>query len=127
MPNFSINWSARCLRCCDVSGCTSIDGSGKLHAPGDWAAQFDLCHEAIAAALAQAGASLDDVVRRRSFTVSSATQIRPYGEGPAWFANSRPVSMGCRIAALSQPELVVEVDAWAVKGAHKNIEWLNIN
>ena len=107
-----------------VSGCTSIDGSGKLHAPGDWAAQFDLCHEAIAAALAQAGASLDDVVRRRSFTVSSATQNRPYGEGPAWFANSRPVSMGCRIAALSQPELVVEVDAWAVKGAHKNIEWL---
>ncbi len=107
-----------------VSGCTSIDGSGELHAPGDWAAQYDLCHEAIAAALAKAGASLDDVVRRRSFTVDTATQNRSYGEGPAWFANSRPVSMGCRISELSQPELVVEIDAWAVKGAHKDIEWL---
>jgi enamine deaminase RidA (YjgF/YER057c/UK114 family) len=74
--------------------------------------------------LAQAGASLDDVVRRRSFTVAGAEQNRPYGEGPAWFADSRPVSMGCRISGLRLPEMLVEVDAWAIKGAHKNIEWL---
>ena len=107
-----------------VSGCTSMDSNGIVQAPGDWAAQYDLCHEAVASALAQAGASLDDVVRRRTFTIAAAEQNRPYGQGPAWFADSRPVSMGCRIAGLALPEMLVEVDAWAVKGAHKDIKWL---
>lgn len=107
-----------------VSGCTSMDAGGTVRAPGDWAAQYDLCHEAVAAALAEAGAVLDDVVRRRSFTVAAAEQNRPYGEGTPWFATSRPVSMGCRITALAQPEMLVEIDAVAVKGAHRDIEWL---
>ena len=107
-----------------VSGCTSLDGNGNVQAPGDWAAQFDICHEAVAAALTQAGATLDDVVRRRSFTVAGAEQNRPYGEGPAWFADSRPVSMGCRISGLRLSEMLVEIDAWAIKGAHKDIKWL---
>ncbi len=107
-----------------VSGCTSLDGAGKVRAPGDWAAQFDLCHEAVRAALAAAGATLDDVIRRRIFSVAAAEQNRPYGEGPAWFADSRPVSMGCRVAALAEPEMLVEIDAVAIKGAHAEIEWL---
>ncbi|MBT3533387.1 MAG: RidA family protein, partial [Rhodospirillaceae bacterium] len=107
-----------------VSGCTSMDENGVVQAPGDWAGQYDICHEKITAALAQAGASLDDVVRRRSFTVAGAEQNRPHGEGPAWFKDSRPVSMGCRISGLALPEMLVEIDAWAVKGAHKDIEWL---
>jgi enamine deaminase RidA (YjgF/YER057c/UK114 family) len=107
-----------------VSGCTAMDIAGVVQAPGDWAAQYDLCHQAVAAALTQAGLSLDDVVRRRAFTIASAEQNRPHGEGPAWFADSRPVSMGCRIASLALPEMLVEVDAWAVKGAHRDIEWL---
>ncbi len=107
-----------------VSGCTSIDPEGVVHAAGDWAAQYDLCHETIQWALEQAGATLDDIVRRRSFTIAAAEQNRPHGEGPAWFADSRPVSMGCRIAALAQPEMLVEVDAVAIKGAHADIEWL---
>ena len=107
-----------------VSGCTSVDPGGTVRAPGDWAAQFDICHEGIEEALAMAGACLDDVVRRRSFTVSSAEQNRPYGEGPAWFKDSRPVSMGCRIDSLADPAMLVEVDAVAVKGASEEIEWL---
>ena len=107
-----------------VSGCTSIDAHGVVQAPGDWAAQYDLCHEAITAALAEAGAVLDDVVRRRTFTVDGAERNRSYGEGPAWFAASRPVSLGCRIAALADPAMLVEVDAVAIKGAHADIEWL---
>ena len=49
---------------------------------------------------------------------------RPYGEGPAWFANSCPVSLGCRIPGLALPELLVEVETVALKGAHANIEWI---
>ncbi len=107
-----------------VSGCTSMDAAGIVAAPGDWAAQYDLCHEAISSALAKAGATLDDVVRRRTFTVAAAEQNRAYGQGPAWFAQSRPVSMGCRIAGLAEPDMLVEVDAMAIKGAHADIEWL---
>ena len=107
-----------------VSGCTSIDGDGIVQAPGDWAAQYDLCHAAISSALGKAGATLDDVIRRRTFTIAAAEQNRPYGQGPAWFANSRPVSMGCRIAGLADPAMLVEVDAVAIKGAHADIEWL---
>ncbi len=106
-----------------VSGCTSMDGDGVVAAPGDWAAQYDICHEKVAAALAQAGARLDDVVRRRTFTITEAEQNRPHGEGPGWFKDSRPVSMGCRIAGLALPGMVIEMDAWAVKGAHRDIEW----
>jgi enamine deaminase RidA (YjgF/YER057c/UK114 family) len=107
-----------------VSGCTSVAPTGEVQAVGDWAAQLDLAHEAIRWALEQAGATLDDVVRRRTFTVDSAQMNRPYGEGPSWFANSCPASLGCRIAGLARPELLVEVEVAAVKGAHADIEWI---
>jgi enamine deaminase RidA (YjgF/YER057c/UK114 family) len=107
-----------------VSGCTALSLSGKVEAEGDWAAQSDLSHQAIERALAQAGATLDDVVRRRSFTVDGAEVNRPYGQGPAWFAKSCPSSLGCRIAGLARPELLVEVEVAAVKGARAGIEWI---
>jgi enamine deaminase RidA (YjgF/YER057c/UK114 family) len=107
-----------------VSGCTSLNPVGEVQAVGDWAAQTDLAHATIQWALEQAGATLDDTVRRRIFTVDSAQVNRPHGAGPAWFANSCPASLGCRIAGLAQPELLVEVEVAAVKGARANIEWL---
>ena len=109
-----------------VSGCTSIDADRNVRAVGDWAAQYDLAHEGIRDALEQAGATLDDVVRRRTFTIDRAEQNRPYGEGPAWFEDSRPVSLGCRISGLADPEMLVEVDAMAIIGAHEDIEWLSL-
>ena len=110
-----------------VSGCTSMDSSGQVQAVGDWAAQYDLCLGYIQEALEQAGAVLDDVVRRRTFTVAGTTRNRPYGEGPAWFADSRPSSLGCTIDRLAHPDMAVEVDAWAVRGAHADIEWLSVD
>jgi enamine deaminase RidA (YjgF/YER057c/UK114 family) len=107
-----------------VSGCTSMNAAGEPQAAGDWAAQTDLSIETARWALAQAGASLDDVVRRRTFTVEGAKANRPHGEGPAWFAKSCPASLGCRIAGLARPELLVEVEVAAVKGAHAGIEWV---
>ena len=107
-----------------VSGCTSMNAAGQPQAPGDWAAQSDLSVETIRWALEQAGATLDDVVRRRIFTVEGASVNRPHGEGPAWFAKSWPASLGCRIAGLARPDLLVEVEVAAVKGAHAGIEWV---
>jgi len=107
-----------------LSGCTSVSSAGEVQAAGDWARQYDLAMDTIGWALGQAGASLDDVVRRRTFTVQGAQQNRPYGQGPTPFAKSHPTSLGCRISGLARPELVVEVEVTAVKGAGAGIQWI---
>jgi enamine deaminase RidA (YjgF/YER057c/UK114 family) len=107
-----------------LSGCTSVSATGEVQAPGDWARQYDLAMDTIGWALEQAGSSLDDVVRRRTFTVQGAEQNRAYGQGPAPFAKSHPTSLGCRISGLARPELVVEIEVAAVKGAGSGISWI---
>ena len=107
-----------------VSGCTSMAPNGDVRAAGDWAAQLDLAHDTIRWSLAEVGATMEDVVRRRTFTVDGALVNRPHGAGPAWFAQSRPASLGCRVAGLARPELLVEVEVAAVKGAAAGIEWI---
>jgi enamine deaminase RidA (YjgF/YER057c/UK114 family) len=101
-----------------------LNAAGEVEAVGDWAVQYDLSHRAIQSALERFGASLDDVICRRIFTVDGAEQNRPYGAGPAWFANSCPVAMGCRVSGLAHPDLLVEVEAVAMKGASADIEWM---
>jgi enamine deaminase RidA (YjgF/YER057c/UK114 family) len=105
-----------------MSGCTDLDAAGELQAPGDWAAQYDHALDTARWSLEQVGASLDDVVRRQTFTVERAEVNRPHGQGPAYFERSRPASMGCRISGLARPELLVEVEVFAVKGAGRDIE-----
>ena len=107
-----------------VSGCTSISAAGEMQAAGDWARQYDLALDTITWSLGQAGVGLEDVVRRRTFTVEGARQNRAHGEGPTPFAKSHPTSLGCRISGLARPELVVEVEVTAVKGAGANIQWI---
>ena len=107
-----------------VSGCTSVSATGEVQAPGDWARQYDLAVDTSRWALEQAGASMDDVVRRRTFTVEDAKQNRAYGDGPTPFAKSHPASLGCRISGLARPELAVEVEVTAVKGAGAEIQWI---
>ena len=105
-----------------LSGCTDLDAAGQVQAPNDWAAQYDHSLETVRWSLDQVGASLDDVVRRQTFSVDRAQVNRPPGQGPAYFAGSRPASMGCRIMGLARPELLVEVEVMAVKGAGTGIE-----
>jgi enamine deaminase RidA (YjgF/YER057c/UK114 family) len=105
-----------------MSGCTDLDAAGQVQAPNDWAAQYDHALETVRWSLDQVGASLDDVVRRQTFTVDRTQVNRPPGQGPAYFARSRPASMGCRIMGLGRPELLVEVEVMAVKGAGTGIE-----
>ena len=64
------------------------------------------------------------MIRRRIFNVEGATINREYGPGPAWFESSCPASLGCRISGLARPELAIEVEVAALKGAHAGIEWI---
>jgi enamine deaminase RidA (YjgF/YER057c/UK114 family) len=105
-----------------MSGCTDLDAAGQLQAPDDWAAQYDHALDTVRWSLDRVGASLDDVVRRQVFTVDGARVNRRHGQGPAYFANSRPASMSCRIAGLARPELLVEVEVLAVRGAGQGVD-----
>jgi enamine deaminase RidA (YjgF/YER057c/UK114 family) len=105
-----------------LSGCTSLSSRGEVQAAGDWAAQVDHAHDVIGWTLGQAGATFDDVVRRRTFTVDRAEVNRPAGQGPAWYERSRPASLGCRVTGLASRDLLVEVEVAAVRGAGAGIE-----
>ena len=107
-----------------VSGCTSVNPKNEVLAIGDWAAQVDVAHGFIEWALAQAGATVGDVVRRRTFTTETAQVNRDHAQAPPLFAKSCPVSLGCRVTGLARPEGLVEVEVAAIKGASQNIEWI---
>ena len=100
-----------------VAGTTATDGNGGIVGIGDPYAQAKQAIANIAAALAQAGSGLEDVVRTRIFVVDIAHWEaigRAHGEA---FAAIRPAATMVEVAKLISPELLVEIEADAVIGA----------
>lgn len=82
----------------------------------DPAAQARRCFEIVADALAQAGATLDDVVRTRVYLVDAGdfeAVSRVHGE---LFRDIRPANTTLVVAALLNPAWKVEVEVEAVVG-----------
>lgn len=99
-----------------VAGTTAIDEDGVVRGIGDAAAQTAFALERIEAALAQAGASLEQVVRTRMYVtdVSRAEEIgRVHGER---FGEHPPASTMVGVAALLDPRMLVEIEAVAYVG-----------
>ena len=99
-----------------VAGTTAVDESGAVVGSGDPYAQARFVYEKIAKALAEAGASLRDVVRVRTFVtdISWWTEVaRAQGEV---FADIRPAATLVQVSALVDPELLVEIEVEAVVG-----------
>ena len=106
-----------------LSNIEPLDNELKVAAANDWAAQRDYCIEQLQATLTAVDASLDDVINRRYFTHEHAEQNRGYGDGPAWFESTRPAALGCRIADHLQDGIALTLEAHAVRGAGRDIEW----
>jgi enamine deaminase RidA (YjgF/YER057c/UK114 family) len=110
---------SRAIRCGDfvlVAGTTAVDEDGVVLAPGDAAGQVHAVLDAIEAALALAGASLEQVVRTRMFVtdISRRDEIgRAHGER---FGGAPPVATMVQVAALIDPRLLVEIEAVAYVG-----------
>ncbi len=94
-----------------VSGTAPIGPDGKVVGVGDPYAQARRCIEIIAAALEEAGAGLEHVVRTRMFVtdISQWEAIgRAHGEA---FADIRPATSMVEVSALIDPDMLVEIEA----------------
>jgi enamine deaminase RidA (YjgF/YER057c/UK114 family) len=96
-----------------VSGTTASDENGMVQHPGDPAAQTRYILNKIARALAQAGASLEDVVRTRIYVREIAdwqAVARAHGDV---FGAIRPANTLVRAEPI-EPEMLVEIEAAAI-------------
>jgi enamine deaminase RidA (YjgF/YER057c/UK114 family) len=97
-----------------VTGCTSIVDGAVVH-PGDAYGQTAQAIRNIEAALAALGCTLADVVRTRIF-VTDIGRWQEYGRahGEA-FGATMPATSMVEVAALIDPEMLVEIEAVAYR------------
>ena len=97
-----------------VAGTTAVDGQGQVVGLNDPYAQTVQILRTIVAALAAAGARLEDVVRTRIYVTNIADweQIgRAHGE---FFGAIRPAATMVEVSRLISPDLLVEIEADAL-------------
>lgn len=97
-----------------VSGTVAANEDGTPFAPGDAYGQARRCLEIIEAALAEAGASLRDVVRTRMY-VTDISRWQEFGQAHGeFFGEVRPATTMVQVAALIDPSNLIEIEADAI-------------
>ena len=97
-----------------VSGTAPVGPDGQVVGVGDPCAQANRCIEIIADALAEAGASLEHVVRTRMF-VTDITQWEAIAEAHRdAFGNVSPATSMVEVSRLIDPDMLVEIEADAL-------------
>ena len=97
-----------------IAGTAPIAPGGGTAAPGDVYGQTRRCIEIIAAAIAEAGGSLEQVVRTRVMLVDIGQwreAARAHGEV---FAHIRPVCTFVEVSRFIDPDWLVELEADAI-------------
>ncbi|MFD9223301.1 RidA family protein [Streptomyces sp. NPDC060064] len=100
-----------------ISGQCAFDQDGKVVGEGDPAAQARQVFENLRRCLAAAGASFDDVVKLTYFVtdVAHLPAVRA-ARDEVIDAGRLPASSAVQVAALFRPELLVEIEAFAITG-----------
>jgi enamine deaminase RidA (YjgF/YER057c/UK114 family) len=103
-----------------LAGQVARDADGRPVGGGDLAAQVEQCYLNVATALAEVGGSFDDVAKLSVYVVDwSPEKMSLLGEGVGRAAEKlgidpvKPITL-LGVAALGEPDLLVEVEATAV-------------
>ncbi len=104
-------------RVVSVAGQVAMDVQGNLVGKGDFAAQALQAYQNVAAALAAAGATFDDVTKMTVFIVGfdEATHFAPLVEARSQvITGDKPANTLIGVQALFRPDFLIEVEAMAV-------------
>lgn len=101
---------------CWVAGTTDAGPDGRSLHPDDIGAQTRAVLLIIEAALADAGLTLDDVVRTRMFVTDISRSAEVSAVHAAVFASIRPAATMVEVRALMDPSLLIEIEAVARRG-----------
>ncbi len=96
-----------------VSGQLARDPKGDVVGPGDMRAQLRQVGENIKAALAAAGATLDDIVKTNTY-VTDIEEFFKHVDVRMEYFGALPTSTTVEVRRLAHPDLVVEVEVIAV-------------
>ena len=97
-----------------VAGSTAARPDGSIEGPGDAYVQAKAALATIARALTEAGGSLEDVVRTRTYLTNMddwQAVGRAHGE---LFASIRPAATMVEVSRLIHPDMLVEIEAEAI-------------
>lgn len=97
-----------------VAGTTAVDEAGNVTGENDPYTQAVFIYKKIEKALLQAGATMKDVVRVRTF-VTAIKRWEEVGRAQGEvFENIRPAATLVEVTALVRPELMVEIEVDAI-------------
>lgn len=98
----------------EVTGTVAVDDNGQVVGLNNPYEQTKFIYQKVEKVLAQAGASLKDVVRCRMF-VTDIKQWEAYGKGHAeFFKNIKPCLSMIEVSAFIEPEFLVEIEVSAI-------------
>ena len=104
-----------------IAGQIARDAAGNKVGEGDFAAQVEQCYLNVGTALAEVGATFDDLAKLTVYLVDWAPEkMALFVEGVARAAATLGVDVpmapltGIGVAALAEPDVLVEVEAVAV-------------
>lgn len=96
-----------------VSGLTSRNTDGSVHAPGDARAQTERILDNLVLILKEAGASMDDVCKVVVYITDMADFAAIHEVRARYFRNTRPASTMVEVSRLVDPGMVIEIEATA--------------
>ncbi|MEK7710838.1 MAG: RidA family protein [Planctomycetota bacterium] len=113
-PRLGISRAVRAGRIISVSGTAPLGPDGRTIARGDAARQARRCLEIIRDALAQAGASLADVIRTRTLLLHIEDWEAVGAVHGEFFKDIRPTNTVMQVVRFIDPDWLVEFEADAV-------------